>query len=72
MQFGWNVIALCAERRRHLAVIGVGKGTKKLNDFLDCAKVRVVYVRVLAHTRVNTLIGVSYYVFARVRNRYVR
>ena len=40
---------LCAERWR-LTVIGVGRGTKKLNDFLDCPKVRCV--RVLAHAKV--------------------
>ncbi len=53
------------------AVVGVGKGTKKLNDFLDCPKVRVVY-GFLAHTRVDTLIGVSHDVFARLRDRFVR
>ena len=44
-----KLLVLCVERWR-LTVIGVGKGTKKLNDFLDCAKVRCV--RVLAHAKV--------------------
>src|ERR1700679_4371874 len=38
----WEFLVLCVERQRR-AVVGVGRGTKKLNDFLDCAKVRVVY-----------------------------
>lgn len=29
--------------RQHPVVVGVGKGTKRLNDFLDCTKVRVGY-----------------------------
>ncbi len=33
---------LCIERQ-HPVVVGVGKGTKRLNDFLDCTKVRVGY-----------------------------
>ncbi len=52
-------------------MVGVGKGTKKLNDFLDCAKVRVVYGS-FAHTKFKTLIGVSHDVFARLRDRFVR
>jgi len=51
-------------------VVGVGKGTKKLNDFLDCTKVRVVDR--CFFTQANTLIGVSYNVPAGVRDRYVR
>jgi hypothetical protein len=39
---------MCVERQRR-AVVGVGKGTKKLNDFLDCTKVRVVYGSLLTH-----------------------
>ena len=63
-------IALCVQvERQRLAVVGVGKGTKKLNDFLDSTKVRVVYRCFV--TRANTLIGVSYDVSARVRDRYV-
>jgi hypothetical protein len=62
-------MVLCVERQR-LAVVGVGKGTKKLNDFLDCTKVRVVDR--CFFTQANTLIGVSYDVLAGVRDRYVR
>lgn len=48
LNFGWELLILCVERQRR-AVVGVGKGTKKLNDFLDCAKVRVVYGSLLTH-----------------------
>lgn len=36
-------LVLCVEGQR-LGVVGIGKGTKKLNDFLDCTKVRVLYI----------------------------
>lgn len=58
-----------AEGQR-LGVVGIGKGTKKLNDFLDCTKVRAVH-GCFFFTYADTLIGVSYDVFARVRDRYV-
>jgi hypothetical protein len=66
---GRDDMVLCVERQR-LAVVGIGKGTKKLNDFLDCTKVRVVDR--CFFTQANTLIGVSYNVPAGVRDRYVR
>jgi hypothetical protein len=66
---GRDLLVLCVERLR-VSVVGVGKGTKKLNDFLDCAKVRVIYGCLL--TQANALIGVSHDVFAGVRDRFVR
>jgi hypothetical protein len=36
------VIKLCVEGQC-LLVVGVGESTRKLNDFLDCAKVRVAF-----------------------------
>jgi len=33
---------VCVEGQ-HLSLVGVGKGTSKLNDFSDCAKVRVMF-----------------------------
>jgi len=61
-------VVLCVEGQR-LGVVGIGKGTKKLNDFLDCTKVRAVH-RCFS-TQADMPIGVSYDVFARVRDRYV-
>jgi hypothetical protein len=52
---------LCIERQ-HPAVVGVGKGTKRLNDFLDCTKVRLgmrTYIDVLN----RHCLGVPYDVF---------
>jgi hypothetical protein len=66
-----DCIPLCVRvERQHLVVVGVGRGTKKLNDLLDCTKVRVIYR--CSVTQANTLIGVPYDVFARLRDRYVR
>jgi tRNA pseudouridine55 synthase len=45
---GNSFLVWCVERQRR-AVVGVGKGTKKLNGFLDCAKVRVAYGSMLTH-----------------------
>lgn len=61
-------MVLCVEGQR-LGVVGIGKGTKKLNDFLDCTKVRAVHRCFFALA--DVLIGVSYDVFARVRDGYV-
>jgi len=61
-------VVLCVEGQR-LGVVGIGKGTKKLNEFLDCTKVRAVRRSFFA--RADVPIGVSYDVFARVRDGYV-
>ena len=49
--------------------VSISKGTKKLNDFLDCTKVRAVHRRFFPWA--NVLIGVSYNVFAWVQDRYI-
>jgi hypothetical protein len=67
----WNSWC-CALNDSARAVVGVGKGTKKLNDFLDCAKVCVAYGSLLTHRdKLIPWIGVSYHMFARVRDKLV-
>lgn len=39
-----GILSIGTDHLLHYVVIGVGKATKKLNDFLDCAKVRILYL----------------------------
>lgn len=54
------------------SVIGVGKGTKKLNDFLNCTKVNYFAFITTKHLNIHNLqTGIRDNLSARMRNRHL-